>query len=140
MGFIQPCFIESVDSDVIERLEELGYWHCPNGYGEWHVPMEHCHYIECDTWGGRAYCIGKVCKPSLGSLDCGKNKDLFFAIAALRDDIDKNQWFTDGYLWFKCGNKTCDENIKYYLNTYNRLFHKATVQELIEHFKEVERT
>ena len=97
--------------------------------------MEHCHYIECNSCDGGAYFIGRVCKPFNGSLDCGRNKELFLAIAALRDDIDKNQWFTDGDLWFKCGDETCDETIEYYLSECGRLFHKATLQELIEYFK-----
>jgi len=71
-------------------------------------------------------------------IDCGTNEALFLAIAALRDDTDKNQWFTDGNLWFKCGDEMCDETIKYYLNRYNREIHKAFVEELIEHFKEKE--
>lgn len=69
-----------------------------------------------------------------GLIDCGTNEDLFLAIAALRDDTDKNQWFTDGDLWFKCG----DETVEYHLNHLNecgRKIHKATVDELIEHFK-----
>lgn len=67
-------------------------------------------------------------------IDCGTNEELFLAIVALRDDTDKNQWFTDGYLWFKCGDEMCDETIEYYINKYCRKFHKATVEELIEHF------
>lgn len=70
-----------------------------------------------------------------GYIHCGTNEALFLAIAALRDDTDKNQWFTDGNLWFKCGDEMCDETIKYYLNRYNREIHKASVEELIEHFK-----
>ena len=30
------------------------------------------------------------------SVDYGTNEELFLAIAALRDDTDKYQWFTDG--------------------------------------------
>ncbi len=37
-----------------------------------------------------------------GSVDCGTNEDLFLAIAALRDDTDKYQWFTDGDKWILC--------------------------------------
>lgn len=59
-------------------------------------------------------------------VDCRANEELFLAIAALRDDTDKYQWFTDGDLWFKCGDEVCNEG---------RKIHKATVNELIEHFK-----
>ena len=61
-----------------------------------------------------------------GRIDCGTNEELFLALAALRNDTDKYQWFTDGDLWFKCGDEVCNEG---------RKIHKATVDELIEHFK-----
>lgn len=64
------------------------------------------------------------------------SKQSFLAIAALRDDIDKFQWFTNGSdYWFVCGDEMCDENVKYYLDRYKMQFHKATVEELIEHFR-----
>ena len=133
MGFIQPCFIENVDNDVIGRLKELGYWYCQNGYGEWYIPIEHCHYIECG-YNGKAYFMGRVCKPSNSFIDCGKNKELFFAIAALSNDIDKNQWFTDGIHWEKCPYEIA--HLSPWIDKYKSKPHKATVQELIEHFKE----
>ena len=72
------------------------------------------------------------------SVDCGTNEELFLAIAALRDDTDDNQWFTDGNDWLlwrymKVG--------MYYQDMPEILFekwYKATVEELIEHFKEKE--
>ena len=82
---------------------------------------------------GVVYDVDTVTKK--GRIDCGTNEELFLAIAAFRDDTDKFQWFTDGDLWFKCGDEVCDENIEYYLNKYGRKIHKATVNELIEHFK-----
>lgn len=48
------------------------------------------------------------------------------ALKILKGDTDKYQWFTDGDLWFKCGDEVCNEG---------RKIHKATVNELIEHFK-----
>ena len=71
-----------------------------------------------------------------GLIDCGTNEELFLAIAALRDDTDKNQWFTDGDKWILC------PEIKFSTYwVYNDIdvnidtVHKATVNELIEHFK-----
>ncbi len=43
---------------------------------------------------GVIYDIDTVTKK--GRIDCGTNEELFLAIAALRDDTDKYQWFTDG--------------------------------------------
>ena len=72
-------------------------------------------------------------------VDCGANEELFLAIAALRDDTDKNQWFTDGDKWILC------PEIKFSTYwVYNDIdvnidtVHKATVDELIEYFKEKE--
>ena len=72
-------------------------------------------------------------------IDCGTNEELFLAIAALRDDTDKNQWFTDGDKWILC------PEIKFSTYwVYNDIdvnidtVHKATVDELIEYFKEKE--
>lgn len=71
-----------------------------------------------------------------GLIDCGTNEELFLAIAALRDDTDKYQWFTDGNKWIMC------PAIKFSTYwVYNDIdvnidtVHKATVDELIEHFK-----
>lgn len=66
-------------------------------------------------------------------LDCGDNESLFLAIAALRNDTDKHQWFTDGYHWEKCPDEVA--YIYAWINRYEYSPHKATVEELIEHFK-----
>lgn len=147
MGFIQPCFIESVGNDVIECLKKLGYWHCQNGYGEWYIPIERCHYIECGTSNGKAYFIGRVCKPSNGPIDCGKDKELFFAIAALRDDSEEHQVFiadsclsvsyddeygNDNYFIEPKGSIFCWDNFWMNATIISGYFHKLTVKELIE--------
>ena len=68
-------------------------------------------------------------------IDCGTNEDLFFAIAALRDDTDKYQWFVDystgvlGGSWYMCDL----DNIKDCFQS-TKLCHKATAEELIKHF------
>jgi hypothetical protein len=51
----------------------------------------------------------------------------------LRDDTDKNQWFTDGYHWEICPDEVAYINA--WINKYESSPHKATVEELIEHFK-----
>ena len=69
-------------------------------------------------------------------IDCGTNEELFFAVAALRDDSDKFQYFTNGVFWIKCSQLELKHELD---NNYEEFcvadFHKATVQELIEHFK-----
>lgn len=77
-------------------------------------------------------------------IDCGTNEELFISLAALRDDTDKEQWFIYDSMdckveelrdrfWFKCEEDKVQDHMFYdamYLNCK-----KATVKELIEHFK-----
>lgn len=62
-------------------------------------------------------------------IDCSDNEPLFLAIAALRDDSDYMQFFTDGVGWWQFTHKDAVEI----------LGHKATLNELIEHFKQIEK-
>ena len=64
-----------------------------------------------------------------GFIDCGTNDELFLAIASLRDDTDNMQWFTDGNGYWQ----QCIGSFKFPSLAKEKL-HKATVQELIEHF------
>lgn len=141
MGFTTQCFIRKNTEALRKKLEELGYF---NDSPEWtnncsiiwayQYPMKGFDtpvYVIADSFDVPFDKHSALCGKFI---DCGTNEELFLAIAALRDDTDKNQWFTDGDLWFKCGDEVCDENIEYYLNKYGRKIHKATVDELIEHF------
>ena len=122
MGFTTPCFIRKNTEALRKNLEEVGY--------KMLSPIEYDN-LECsDNWVNDIKSLNDC-----NGIDCGTNEELFLALAALRDDTDKYQWFTDGDLWFKCGDEVCNETIEYYLNEYGRKIHKATVDELIEHFK-----
>lgn len=142
MGFTTPCFIRNNTEALRKKLEELGYF---NDSPEWtnncsiiwayQYPMKGFDtpvYVIADSFDIPFDKHSALCGKFV---DCGTNEELFLAIAALRDDTDKYQWFTDGDLWFKCGDEVCNENIEYYLNKYGRKIHKASVNELIEHFK-----
>jgi hypothetical protein len=122
MGFTTQCFIHKNTANIRNRLKELGYY-C-NPYLGWH------NLFTCVFGINSVYSLDDYDTNGLkeidGLIDCGANEELFLAIAALRDDTDKYQWFTDGDLWFKCGDEVCDEG---------RKIHKASVDELIEHFK-----
>ncbi len=142
MGFTTPAFIRKNTPELRKKLEGLGYLFIPNGWNEWSIPIENCEYLLCDTdtYQGNpiSYYTGKVCKPNLG-IDCGTNEELFLALAALRENTDKFQWFTDGDKWILC------PEIKFSAYwVYNDIdvsidtIHKATVNELVEHFKEGE--
>lgn len=136
MGFTTPCFIRKNTKALRMRLEELGYKQ--SGVLFLYEKLCLATSVSCakytiitnemfdstnpnETWN----CAGRI--------DCGTNDELFLAIAALRDDSDEMQWFTDGCgTWFR---SIEEHNIKYHPTMYNRLPHKATVWELIEYFK-----
>lgn len=65
-----------------------------------------------------------------GRIDCNDNEKLFLAIAAIRNDTDANQWFISrqGLFAFNKQNENMSE--------VSHNWRKATVEELIEYFKE----
>ena len=74
-------------------------------------------------------------------IDCGANEKLFLALAALRDDNDYMQWFISDKTkqFYKCTSNKFDwqqEEIANWLCCISvEYFRKATVEEIIEHFK-----
>ena len=145
MAFIQPCFIRKNTPELRKKLEELGYEPChrmtiyPNAYKNIAV---------CNFFGSRYYGVSddETTRPgditdaikNRGMIDCGTNEDLFFALAALRDDSDINQYFICDKVSFTIGKTYYPDDYLYY--QYDEFFdkqnwHKATVEELIEHFK-----
>lgn len=143
--FTQRCFIRINTKELVDMLKELGYnpyYSARNNYGN---SLQTC----CHDSRGAVYWYEDVIDNDsddlAGSINCGTNEELFLAIAALRDDYDKFQWFTNGKEWIQCekedwideisslcvgGNYNYDENGELSVD-----FHKATVEELIEHFK-----
>lgn len=126
MGFTAVAFIHKNTPELRKKLEELGYKECIGEEGPFLFTSHNifdCMYTECGL-NDLAY---------NGLIDCGTNEYLFLAIAALRDDTDKFQWFTDGYHW-----EICPDEVAYiyaWINRYECSPHKATVEELIEHFR-----
>ena len=124
-GFTTSCFIRKSTPELRDKLKDLGYCNI-------------CTSLPCikTDISGFLY-IAEGCPESelKSGIDCGINEELFLSIAALRDDSDINQWFTDGIRWELCGvNKASYEGWK---NRYKSVAHKATVEELIEHFKTI---
>lgn len=112
-----------------------------------------CEYVSYSitSYGnlyGVIYNVDTVTKK--GRIDCGTNEELFLAIAALRDDSNYMQWFiTDSILSVSyddsIGNDhyfTEPKGIMFFWDEnwdnatiISGRYHKATVDELIEHFK-----
>ena len=143
MGFTTPCFIRKNTPELRRGLKELGYF---NNSPQWtnncsiiwvyQYPMKGFdtpNYVIADSFDIPFDKHSALCGKFI---DCGTNEELFLAIAALRDDTDKYQWFTDGNKWIMC---PAIKFSSYWV--YNDIdvnidtVHKATVDELIEHFK-----
>ena len=126
--FTESCIIKKKTSYLRGILRTLGLEYVPNGAGEWFIPIEDCPYLVADR--GKYY--GTFGKWDDNIMDCGRSDSLFLAVAGFRDDTDKKQWFVskDGW-WTSCNS---DE----FKNFFSSLFRKATLEEVIEHFKERE--
>lgn len=147
--FTTPCFIRKNTVELRKKLEELGYEPTKiifdnerlciatavNGQYAKYTNISSVMFDSTnpyETWN----CAGRI--------DCGTNEDLFLALAALREDTDKGQWFCPyDYYWsnhfFICKYDTIKEHINKITNgdgVSYKDFHKATVKELIVHFKD----
>ena len=127
--FTQKCFIRKNTPELVKKLEDIGYkalFSARNGYGEY------LYAFNGAIVGGEYNAYNE----KTGFIDCVTNTELFLAIASLRDDSDKHQYFTNGVFWIKCSQLELKHELD---NNYEEFcvadFHKATVQELIEHFK-----
>ena len=132
--FTQKCFIRKNTPELVKKLEELGYkalFSARNGYGKY-------LYAFNGTIVGGEY---NAYDERSGFIDCKESEELFIAIAALRDDTDKNQWFIHddsdwnsdpSIFWHKCESESIKIDMAFNI-MYNDC-RKATVQELIEHF------
>lgn len=140
MNFKQPCFIRKNTPELRKRLEELGYL-SPSEI--WYDENFAICTIYRDNKG--EYFTFKIdddfertIVPSYPYIDCGDNEELFLALAALRDDTDKNQYWICDKVSMSLGKSYYPDDYIYY--QYDEFFdkqnwHKATVEELIEHFK-----
>lgn len=134
--FTQPCFIRKDTQELRDKLKEIGLEPHPC------IMPKACDFLFVNR--------GFYSRNEIGyqeeverAIDCGTNEELFLALAALQDDSDENQWFVypKENHWFKC----YDNNIEEVRNEPSTRMscqaawfyesHKATVEELIEHFK-----
>lgn len=141
--FTTPCYIRKNTPELRRKLEDLGYklnngkaWGSYlatfriKGTNEW-------KYVASPEWDLQN-------NPDIDvSIDCGENEDLFLALSALREGTDKGQWFIYDTMdciveamrtieWFICPSDNIKDFLFYdcgYLSA-----HKATVEELINHF------
>ena len=135
MTFTTPCFVRVENpekrKELIEWLEGIGY---------------RLEYLRNDgvivlTSENRVYVYGealyRVIKVDYDTIDCGENTELFKALAAMNDENDREQWFTDGYHFELCPTNKADMVAWHMM--YRTKPRKATAEEIIEYFKNKER-
>ena len=149
MKFTTRCFIRKNSKELQKKLADIGYSICRcanftnaewlstllingtiHGKGFFYVEMGNADWtVEKE--------LNRFVYENPSSIDCGTNEELFLAIAALRDDSDIHQLFTDGENWVKSDIHNLIKFKEYFEGIgfdYHKT-HKATVEELINHFK-----
>lgn len=153
--FTTKCFIRKNTPELQDKLKKLGYHICScckfkdniwlhnfimderaryeiHGLGAWDVEDNQEEVLNL-------YLIGNAEHPN-PAIDCGDNEELFLAIAALRDDNDYMQWFVSQTekdspkIFIKSTTNSCIQSFAY-THRWDWRFSKATVEEIIEHFK-----
>lgn len=138
--FTQPCFIRRNTPELRKKLEELGYQSCTTA-------LRSCDAICTFERDNKAkYMAFEIdedfevnIKDSFPFMDAGINEQLFLALAALRDDSDKNQWFVDGktgYVFFCPFDSIIESSNQFLCYIHLPSIHKLTVKEIIEYFHE----
>ena len=144
MKFTTPCFVRVENT---EEREELLKWAIEIGYHHLWEPREH-------RYGSFVICnenyVGKAIRPDdfadCDFVDCGTDVELFKALAAMNDDNDLFQYFTDGFDWdfsewndfdsVRTTEAECEaDNVGYLTFCQEYGYRKATVEEIVEHFK-----
>lgn len=137
--FTQPCFIRKSSYSLRNKLDDLGY----RFYGAT-LNEDLCLFTDCEFGLYWVEFFSNILnEDETKYLDCGTNEELFLALASLRDDTDVDQCFVvdvEVYQNLSKGDwfKATDINGQYHVGTkIDPLYcHKATVEELIEHFKD----
>lgn len=137
MSFTQPCFIRKNTPELRKKLEELEIYEHPS------KANGNCLFVNRGFYASLP--IGYT-EETERAIDCGTNAPMFLALAALRDDSDNGQWFVlDNYFgsvnypdtFHPQGSMVfcTEENWKDMPIFGNIHAHKATPEEIVEHFE-----
>lgn len=134
MGFTHECILNKNTPEIRKRLEEIGRKY--SGYFSKVADGSIlCSSQDFITINEDAY--KRFIEEYPESFNCGTNEELFLAIAGMRDDTDYLQYFVSekdhhgvGLLIPKGSVELC-----FMIKNLAPYYHKATVEELIKHFK-----
>lgn len=139
MAYLGKCAIHASSPRIWRRLINFGLH--PNPCGTTMIARSKKNRI-CTVVQNGSFFNATEDEISEGIHDCENNDELFFALAALRDDSDINQWFiydnrawnddNPVRCWFICKQESIEDDM-----CYDCMFtdcEKATERELILHF------
>lgn len=165
MKFTTPCFVRVEDAEkrdeLLDWLQDIGY-DLYQSARSLNYPILCCNMIDDEpgnVYGEYAEELTGLC--GIFAYDCGENIELFKALAAMNDENDLNQWFIAHVVirfdrlkdmvqtetgerfimagdWFKVLIPRANNIRAKWMAARcpNQLSHKATKEEIIEHFKE----
>lgn len=135
--FTHSCFIKNTSDQLKDILVGLGYKEIKS-ISKYNGRKEYL-YCSCGKFSEEPL---HFCKSDKYAIYC-QNEETFIAVASIRDDTDKNQWFASNYF---DRNMRPDSFVKCLSEDYKDFFgdcpytrnyddyHKATVNELIKFF------
>ena len=157
MNFLTPAFVRVNDpekrKELTEWLQGIGYHVCPcclfDGWNTLHcrgiyrLKIDYEVHGICDYDEETRYSIDQFkaenAEERYSSYDCGENVELFKALAAMNDENDREQWFIaeEAKAWVNQGLYAPIGSFEKCLleHRVGISARKATVEEIIEHFK-----
>lgn len=131
--FTTPCIIRKNTPELRQKLEDLGYTNCI-------IEDEKYLFTSHGIFDCISSCTAYEDMVRNGLVDCGDNELLFIALAAIRDDTDKDQLFTNGIDWAWFRDDTDKGGLAgfdfYYLQRdMDTPMHKATKEEILNCFQ-----
>ena len=139
MKFTTSCFVRVEDVDkrkkLVEWLEgQIGYRYCVGCYNaRSDIDSPLIPYVLVSTRAETGFVQCFVQRPDEG-IDCGTDVELFKALAAMNDVNDHYQWFVATLKPERFVLNNSMDNNRLFAEP---LFRKATVKEIIEHFKTI---
>ncbi len=131
MTFTTPCFVRV---ENVEERQKLDVW--LRGIGRRALTSKNQAYVVASVDSVlRCNLEGRAIDTMVaqGYIDCGADVGLFKALAAMNDENDREQWFTDDIHFEKSMLDVA--GIKSWESCYHTTPRKATAEEIIEHFK-----
>lgn len=142
MSFSSSCIIRKNTEELRNKLLEMGCEY--GGHDSSSRPYLYCYRgVFYETSARRPSRHERI-------VECEENEELFLAVAGMRDDTDKGQYFVDEEGWsiatfgmYCYAGSLCRSNIDDFMGMLNkcssaRPHHRATLKEIVAYFSDPE--